>query len=356
MQINSFNSKIFVETTIGPELAESVEALAPSQIFIISDENTHKYCVPHLEDLPGHIPVQEFLIGQGESAKGLDTVVTLWQHLQDKGADTGSLVLSVGGGMLLDVAGFAAATFKRGLRLIHMPTTLLAMVDASVGGKTGFNFNRYKNHIGAFHIPDYVLIYPRFLSSLDPRQLHAGWAEMIKHGLIQSRTHFEQLTLGPPGQRPLREMARLIRDSVDIKNYYVTTDPYESGVRKALNFGHTIGHALESLSVEKNTPLLHGEAIAFGLLCEYQLSMNHFGIEPGPYHQLREFVDLHYPGFPFMTGDLDRVFKYLDQDKKNKGEKINFTLLEEIGRPVVDQYAGRDEIEQVLKTLMPTND
>ena len=313
-------------------------------MFVIVDENTRKHCLPHIEKLLNKQKVHVETIGQGEGHKNIDTVMGIWNALQRNSADSNSFVIALGGGMLLDVAGFAAATFKRGIGVVNLPTTLLSMVDASLGGKTGFNLNHYKNHIGVYRAPSYVFIYPFLTRTLEKRHFYAGWAEMLKHGLIQSRRHFDQLLLNSPEGIPDDELARLIRDSVDIKNYYVTRDPWEGGIRKALNFGHTLGHAFESLSMRKQRPLLHGEAVAYGLLCEYMLSVKLLGADPGIYEALRAFINRHYPAFQVAVSDFSGLYQYLSQDKKNRQEKINFTLLKAIGEPLIDQYVSLEAI------------
>jgi len=351
MQINSFNSKIFIEASTGAGLSDAIELLAPNRIFLVSDENTHAQCLPLIEELLQGQKVHETIIGQGEANKRLETVVQIWNHLQQEGADSQSLVVALGGGMLLDVAGFAAGTFKRGIPLINIPTTLLSMVDASVGGKTGINFNGYKNHIGVFRAPNYVFIYPAFLNTLNHRQLYSGWAEMIKHGMIQSQRHFERLMMTRPDSLPAGEMAGLIRDSVDIKNFYIASDPYDKGIRKVLNLGHTLGHALESLALEKQQTMLHGEAVVYGLLCEYSLSMKRMGAESTPFEQLQAHAGKYYPDLHLREEDLPVIRKYMLQDKKNANEKINFTLLKHISKPVIDQFIEWGEIEDCLREV-----
>jgi 3-dehydroquinate synthase len=348
MQINSFNSKIFIETTVGSGLTDALEALAPSRIFVVTDENSRLYCFPHIEELLAGQKVHETVIGQGEGSKTLDTAKQLWDSFHSHSADRSALVLALGGGMLLDVAGFAAATFKRGMPVINIPTTLLSMVDASVGGKTGINFYGYKNQIGVFSAPHQVMIYPAFLKSLDRRHLYAGWAEMLKHGLVQSRRHFIRLVMSQPEQVPSGEMAHLIRDSVDIKNFFVTSDPYEGGLRKALNLGHTIGHALESLALERGETLLHGEAVAYGLLCEYGLSVHRLGADAAIYSQLVDYIGRWYEPFRLTSDEWPVLRRYLHQDKKNVNNGINFTLLQDVGQPLVDQYVEWEAIEVVL--------
>jgi len=336
-------------------MAKLVKGLEPHGIFILVDENTREHCLPHIEQLFSREKVHVMEMGQGEESKRIDAVVDIWNWLQAEGADSNSLLIGLGGGMLLDVAGFAAATFKRGIQIVNIPTTLLSMVDASVGGKTGVNLNGYKNHVGVFRSPGYVFISPVFLKTLSHRQLYAGWAEMIKHGFIQSRGHFDQLLFSEPERLPEGELARLIRDSVDIKNYYVTRDPYEKGLRRALNFGHTVGHALESLAMKKRQSLLHGEAVAYGMLCAYWLSMQLQGAGEAPYNRLKEYVDRHYPVFQVEASDQEELYRYLLQDKKNRKGRVNFTLLREVGYPVIDQYVDEQVIAGCLKAVFYTS-
>ncbi|HKL38757.1 MAG TPA: 3-dehydroquinate synthase [Bacteroidales bacterium] len=352
MQINSFNSKIFIEPAIGSELTEYIIGLEPHGIFILVDENTREHCLPHIEQLLSREKVHVMEMGQEEENKSIDTVVNVWNWLQAEGADSNSLLIGLGGGMLLDVAGFAAATFKRGIQIVNIPTTLLSMVDASLGGKTGFNLNGYKNHVGVFRSPGYVFLFPVFLKTLDHRHLYAGWAEMIKHGFIQSRDHLDKLLFSQPERLPQGELARLIRDSVDIKNYYVTRDPYEKGLRRALNFGHTIGHALESLALKKHQSLLHGEAVAYGMLCEYWLSIQLQGASAAHYDRLKEYVDRHYPKFQVEPSDQDELYQYMLQDKKNRKARVNCTLLKEVGYPLIDQYVDDKLIAGCLEVVL----
>lgn len=349
MQIFSFKSKILVHSDIEFQLSSVIDELKPGKIFILADDNTHAYCLPYLKKLKkrGNIAILE--IGQGESQKVISTVIEIWNFLQQQGADRESLLINLGGGMLLDIGGFAASTFKRGIKFVNIPTTLLSMVDASVGGKTGINLNDYKNHIGTFSQPEYVLISPVFLRTLNIRQIYAGWAEMLKHGIIRSETHLQKLLDVSPEDIDEEYLTGLISESVEIKNYFVQEDPYEQNLRKVLNFGHTIGHAFESLAFSGEEPLFHGEAVANGLICELFLSAKFYAPEKHTLIRVTDYIGSKYQPIRISVKDFDKIYKYLLQDKKNTGDKINFTLIRRFEEPLNDQYISRENIEEALE-------
>jgi len=349
MQILSFKSKILVHSEIELQLLSVIDELKPGKIFLLTDNNTYSFCLPHFENLMQREKVAVLEIGQGESQKVISTVIEIWNFLQDHGADRESLLVNLGGGMLLDIGGFAASTFKRGMKFVNIPTTLLSMVDASVGGKTGINLNDYKNHIGTFSQPEYVLISPVFLRTLSIRQIYAGWAEMLKHGIIRSETHLQKILDADPGDIDEVALTGLISESVQIKNYFVQEDPYEKNLRKVLNFGHTIGHAFESLAFSGEDPLLHGEAVANGLICELFLSAKFYDPQEHIIREVTDYIGSKYRPIKLSEKDFDKVYKYLLQDKKNTGNKINFTLIRRIGEPLTNQYISRDHIEEALK-------
>ena len=251
---------------------------------------------------------------------------------------------------MTDLGGFAASTFKRGMRCINVPTTLLAQVDASLGGKTGFNFNGLKNEIGTFSIPEKVIIDTRFLNHLPVRERMSGFAEMIKHGLLSNREYLIRL-LNLEHQETTQEyMLELIRRSVTIKNEIVTRDPREQGLRKVLNFGHTIGHAIESLSIMQGSPLLHGEAVALGLVAELYLSVKEKGFPEEIYREVRNFVKQHYPPYPLMN-HVDTLYELMLHDKKNERWGVNFTLLSGIGEFSLDNYCSKDLVVEALSQV-----
>lgn len=347
MQINSFNSKISVDTLLEKHFSDVINSVKPSRVFILVDENTERYCLPHLYKLINKEKVYVKKIKQGEEHKNINTVNEIWKFLQEKDCERGALMIHLGGGVLLDIGGFAASTFKRGIRFVNVPTTLLSMVDASVGGKVGFNFNNFKNHIGLFSQPQYVLVDPVFLKTLPDRHIYSGWAEMIKHGMIHSNDHLENLLQYDPlkiGEPLLKE---LIGNSIHIKNHFVQEDPYEENIRKALNFGHTIGHALESYMFEHGS-LLHGEAVALGMICELYLSRELLGFPEEMEKKICNYLLQHYPKIELPEKDFSWVINFMKQDKKNQNEKINFTLLKNIANPVINQEVDEGVVIKCL--------
>ena len=283
----------------GMVLAELLDGTKHEDIFIVADKHTVLFCDRLFEKvdwLPSHVTVLDC----GEENKSVESVSRIWMMLSKQGARRSSILVCVGGGVVTDLGGFAASTFKRGMRCINVPTTLLAQVDASLGGKTGFNFNGLKNEIGTFSIPEKVIIDPRFLNHLPVRERMSGFAEMIKHGLLSNREYLTRLLNLEHQEMTQEYMLELIRRSVTIKNEIVTRDPREQGLRKVLNFGHTIGHAIESLSITRGTPLLHGEAVALGLVAELYLSVNEKGFPEEIYREVRNFVKQHYPPYHLM--------------------------------------------------------
>lgn len=347
MRIDSFNSKIIIRSLPEQPLQEILEELNPSKLFVLVDDNTEKYCLPNLYKLIQKEKVYVKTIKHGEANKNMQSVSDIWEFLVQNKCDRDALMINLGGGMVLDIGGFVASTFKRGIPFIHIPTTLLSMVDASVGGKTGFNFEGYKNLIGVFNQPAYVLISTEFLRTLDRRHFYSGWTEMLKHGLIRSGEHLQQLLKYDPGHREVQTLSALIKDSIQIKNYFVENDPYENKLRKALNFGHTIGHAMESYSFHKK-PLLHGEAIAAGMICELFISTRMSEFPDEIFSKVRKFILSYYPKFSISNDDQRALIAIMGQDKKNKQGRINFTLLKDIGQPQFDQFIAESEVMESL--------
>jgi 3-dehydroquinate synthase len=256
----------------------------------------------------------------------------------------------LGGGMITDLGGFAGASFKRGIDTLNIPTTLMASVDAAVGGKTGINFNGLKNEIGAFHIPVCVLIDCIFLQTLDHANLLSGYAEMIKHGLIHSENVLNKLFSFELDSKELNIniLNELVKESVDIKERIVTEDPKEKGIRKALNLGHTIGHALESLSFEKQRPILHGHAVAAGLVSELYMSHKSCGFPIETLRRTVNFIKAYYPPFPFDCDDYEALYELMKHDKKNENGIINFTLLAQTGAIRINQHIDKEKIFESL--------
>ena len=333
----------------GMVLAELLDGTKHEDIFIVADKHTVLFCDRLFEKvdwLPSHVTVLDC----GEENKSVESVSRIWMMLSKQGARRSSILVCVGGGVVTDLGGFAASTFKRGMRCINVPTTLLAQVDASLGGKTGFNFNGLKNEIGTFSIPEKVIIDPRFLNHLPVRERMSGFAEMIKHGLLSNREYLTRLLNLEHQEMTQEYMLELIRRSVTIKNEIVTRDPREQGLRKVLNFGHTIGHVIESLSITRGTPLLHGEAVALGLVAELYLSVKEKGFPEEIYREVRNFVKQHYPPYPLMD-HVDTLYELMLPDKKNERWGVNFTLLPGIGEFSLDNYCSKDLVVEALSQV-----
>jgi 3-dehydroquinate synthase len=334
---------------IVPEAASALEAWLRdrdySRIAVLVDENTRKHCYPHLKDaLPRHTLIT---VKSGETQKNLETCTAIWQKLTDAQFDRKGLLLNLGGGVIGDMGGFCAATYKRGIDFVQIPTTLLSQVDASVGGKLGIDFNGYKNHIGVFREPARVVVGTSFLQTLPPHETRSGFAEVIKHCLIADSTMWQTIR-----RRDLDDQhwTELVPHSVRIKQAVVAQDPTEKGWRKVLNFGHTVGHAVESYFLaQPKKKLLHGEAIAVGMIAEGYLSM-HLGMLPEKeFGQIEEFIFSVYGKVKLENADLEAIAPLALQDKKNQGGKIRCVLLQAIGRPVIDQVISLKDIKEALQ-------
>ena len=317
-------------------LSKYLKSKAYSKIFVLVDENTRLHCLPlFLKNTEEEVSAFEIIeISSGEIHKNIDTCTQVWQFLSDKDADRKSLMINLGGGVVTDLGGFVASTFKRGIDFINIPTTLLAMVDASVGGKTGVDLGALKNQIGIINQPEMVLVVPHFLKTLDDRQLNSGFAEILKHGLIQSRSYWKTAKI----VTDYTALNDLIYESVLIKNKVVLQDPTEQGLRKILNYGHTLGHAIESyfLESEKHQTLLHGEAIAVGMILEAYLSHQLTGMPESELQDITRTFLGRYKKVAFAEEDIKNILSLLKFDKKNSHGNINFVLLQSIGTPKID--------------------
>ena len=306
-----------------------------SIVFILVDENTHELCLPNfMAEINGDYQFEIIEIESGEINKNIETCVGVWEALSELGADRKSVMINLGGGVLTDMGGFIASTFKRGIDFINVPTTLLSMVDASVGGKTGIDLGALKNQIGVINQPVMVLVIPDFLDTLENRQVISGFAEMLKHGLIQSNSYWEALKEA----NSLEDMKKHILTSIQIKNEVVLQDPTEQNIRKILNYGHTLGHAIESYFLENESKemLLHGEAIAVGMILEGYLSHKLLGLSEQSLNDIKTtFLD-KYEKVEFSDDDFENILKLMKYDKKNSHGKVNFVLLKTIGEPIID--------------------
>lgn len=340
--------KVIICQDLKKDLYSAIQECPHDKLFILVDEHTRKLCLPLLSGFGYLDDANIITIGAEDVHKNVETLVHVWQSLGDGGASRHSLMINLGGGMVTDLGGFAASTFKRGIKYINIPTTLLAMVDASVGGKTGINFNGLKNEIGVFSPAEYVLIDTEFLKSLDTRNLLSGYAEMLKHGIISTTGHWAELLNFDMANIDYKVLQALVAKSVQIKEDIVAEDPFEKGIRKALNLGHTAGHAFESLALETNRPVLHGYAVAWGIVCELYFSHLRTGFPKDKLRQTVQFIKDHYGVFAFDCKQYDRLYQFMTHDKKNNAGIINFTLMGEIGDIRINQSANKDEIFEML--------
>ena len=339
--------KVIISEQLEQVLRKETGECKADRIFILNDKTTHQLCLPVIKDYDYLQGAEVITIEAGDTNKTLDSVVHVWSELQRLGATRHSLLINLGGGMVTDLGAFAASTFKRGISIINIPTTLLSMVDASVGGKTGFNFGGLKNEIGVFRNADCVILDTVFLKTMDEENILSGYAEMLKHGLISTEAHWAELMNFDIEHPNLKELGDLVAKSVQVKERIVTEDPTEKGIRKALNLGHTIGHAFESLALQRK-PVLHGYAVAWGLICELYLSVAKTGFPVENMRQMTCFIFDHYGRMPITCDDYPTLLELMTHDKKNIGTSINFTLMGGIGDIRINQTATKEEIEEAL--------
>lgn len=349
------HNSVVVTEQLESVLGNSLASFPADKLFLVMDQNSEQFCLPLLSDTPGIEKFKKIVIPAGEEHKLLSSVEKIWLFLSKNGADRKSLVVNLGGGMVTDLGSFAASTFKRGVQFINIPTTLLSQVDASVGGKTGFNFNGLKNEIGVINQPLQVIIDTRFLITLDHANFISGFAEMIKHGLIHSQDHLAELQKYELQHPDLHLLQGMIAHSVMIKNYFVEKDPHEKNIRKALNFGHTVGHAFESFSLKKGQPLLHGHAVAFGMIAELYLSHLNCGFADGIMHFLSAWIIDLYGKFELSKEDYDYLFELMGHDKKNEGKRINFTLIPSVGEVEINVNCSKKQIFEALDYFRELN-
>ena len=323
--------RIIISKHLEEELAVAISECEHDRVFVLVDSTTKAQCWPVVSGFFSLRNAHVIEIAPTDMHKDINQVIAVWQALADHGATRHSCLINLGGGMVTDLGGFAASTFKRGIDFINIPTTLLAMVDASVGGKTGINFNGLKNEVGVFNDSRYVILSTQFLSTLDHENLCSGYGEMLKHALISTHD--------------------MVGQSVKVKEQIVSADPFEKGIRKALNLGHTIGHALESWAMQKGQPVLHGYAVAYGLVCELYLSAAKVGFPTDVLRQTVQYINAHYPKLPITCDDYETLFALMKHDKKNTAHHINFNLLGNIGDIRINQTATKEEIFETLDFL-----
>lgn len=330
-------------------ISEGVEKILSQKefdlLFILTDENTHRYAMPLLSKSEICQKAKEIVILADDSNKNIENLTTIWKALGEGGATRKSLLINLGGGMVTDMGGFAAATFKRGIEHINIPTTLLGAVDAAVGGKTGINFGGLKNEIGAFKQPSAVLINTEFFKTLASEHLLSGFAEMLKHGLISNIESYNRLLQFDICNPDYATLLALVEESVAVKERIVEEDPLEKGIRKYLNLGHTSGHAIESLAIKRGTPVQHGYAVAWGLVCEAILSHLKLGFPQKEIYRIAEYIKNNYGTFNISCNDYPYLYEKITHDKKNESGRINYTLLKDVGIVDINVAVTKEEIE-----------
>lgn len=303
-----------------------------SKVFLLVDENTENFCLKIFKE-KSNLEPNLIRISSGEENKNIHTCIKIWNSLIDLNADRKSLLINLGGGVITDIGGFSANTFNRGIDFVNIPTTLLSIVDASVGSKTGINQNGIKNKIGTFYDPKLVIIDTEYLKTLEQRQINSGYCEIFKHSLISKvNSKFEYLT----DCNEIDFSSNIIINSIKIKNNFVCEDKYEKKLRKGLNFGHTIGHAIETHFMFNDKKLLHGEAIAIGIIVESYLSKQICGFNIEKVDKIKNHLLKIFPKIKFNSSSINNIIKMMEHDKKNTEKKVNFVLLSDIGKLIFD--------------------
>ena len=335
------------------EIDNTVAKLNPDKVLVITDKNVEKKVLPKLYNSETIKNGALISILPGEEGKNIKTVIDIWQKLEEIGATRRSVVINVGGGVVTDLGGFAAATFKRGLRTINFPTTLLGAVDAATGGKTGINFQGLKNEVGAFHMPFKVIISAEPFSTLPKEEILSGYAEMVKTALISDRNFYISLLDMDNLINDYSKLGEAVAKCVEIKEDIVRQDPQESGLRKILNFGHTAGHAFESFRIDINNPVTHGKSVAHGILVALILSHLKLGFKSDEVNFYSDFLKKYYGSSLISCKDVEAIINKMNRDKKNKRYgQPSFTLLKEIGVPEIDLMPSQTEINGALEVYV----
>lgn len=322
-----------------------------SQYLILMDENTQQFCLPLLQQaVPELATAARISVYAGEEHKNLQAAEYIWQRLTEQEADRKALLINLGGGMITDLGGFAASVYKRGIRFIHIPTTLLAQADAAIGGKNGIDYLGYKNQIGVFRQPSAIFFQSEFLKTLPEAQLTSGFAEVVKHALIAGGKFWKQIA----ALASLEDVAwnEMISESIAVKLAVVEEDPGEKHVRKVLNFGHTVGHAIESLLMSRKLETFHGHCIAAGMVAELMLSVSCCGLKEERKAQAVACIERHFPKIALKESDVDPIMDFMRQDKKNESGFIQMVLLRKIGRPQIDVRVDEADIRKVLGAMI----
>jgi len=345
-----------MKTTSKPSLYNGLESLGDfkqflansnySEIVVLVDENTQKFCLPLISEYIGnHTTIS---VKSGEESKSIHTCLDIWKQLSDKAIDRKALIINLGGGVICDMGGFIAATYKRGIDFVNIPTTLLAMCDASIGGKLGVNLDGIKNAVGLFKNPKAIVLYTNFLKTLPERHFMSGYAEIIKHALIGDKRVFKELL---ESEDIKSDIEKFISRSIRTKNRIVNLDIFEQGIRKSLNFGHTVGHALETFFLVNfpGQPVHHGEAIAAGMIAESYISWKKKYLEEAELQQISRYILKEFPKLIFSNTNFKELISYTLKDKKNEHQQRLFTLIDGIGQFRINEIISEDEIRQSLE-------
>ena len=348
--ITANNYNVYFDSKGYKTLAEMLKPSHYSKIFILVDENTSQYCLPHLlNNLATEIEIEIIELEVGEIHKNIATCTEVWGALSELGGDRKSILINLGGGVISDLGGFVACTFKRGIDFINIPTTLLSMVDASIGGKNGVDLGNLKNQIGIIREPKAVIVDTQFLNTLPQNEMRSGLAEMLKHGLIFDKKYWDKF-------KNLKDLStedlnHLIHQSIQIKNTIVCEDLTENGIRKSLNFGHTLGHAIESYFLENDskTSLLHGEAIAVGMILESFISREKGLLKNEEYQEIKYIINDIFERIEFTQNEIEKIIELLIFDKKNEFGKVQFALLDGIGKIKINQESDNELIYKAFR-------
>ena len=353
MKTIAANCNVYSSADLVADIEELLSGYTQKQVFLMADEGSMASCYSLIAGVSKFSEEHTIIIPQGDDNKNVQTAVRIWEFLSANGATRKSILVNLGGGMPCDLGGFCAATFKRGIDFINIPTTILAQVDASLGGKTGMNLGCLKNEIGVFSKAKAVVINGMFLKSLDHRNLLSGFAEMLKHALIHDAGSLARL-MGLDFDHPdYSKIQEAVCESICVKNYFVTEDPTEKGVRKALNFGHTFGHAFETFSMRHNEhPILHGYAVAYGMVCELMLSEMKLGLSHEAAKPVCDYINRQYGKYEFAETDFAELLELMTHEKKNGADGINFTLLPRLGEISINNIGSPDEITAVLNKYL----
>lgn len=339
------NQKVYITQNLVEDLRKECDGRPSSGVFILVDENTHRLCLPLFmkDDFFGRVTVIE--IKANDDHKTLESLASVWTSLQKNRATRKSLMINLGGGMVTDLGGFAASTFKRGMEYVNVPTTLLGAVDAAVGGKTGINFGGLKNEIGVINSSKSVVINADFFRTLDAENLRSGYAEMIKHGLISNTEIWKHILSFDLDNVDYNRLSELLLESISVKEKVVEIDPTEKGLRKVLNFGHTVGHAFESYAMEMGKPVLHGYAVAWGMISELYLSYKLLGFPKETLSTAVRMIKENYGALPIKCDIYDHLYDLMTHDKKNEGDgRILFSLLKNIGEIEINVAVSKKDI------------